>query len=249
MLTSLLDGQVIAQRYGLGLPSVVALHGWGRSAQDWAEVLRSSDALALDLPGFGNSPLPSHVMGSPEYADLVLRALRNVTKTPFTLVGHSFGGRVAAQIAAREPDLIAGLVLTGVPLFRPTVRAKPPLALRSAKTLNRLNLLPTGTVERLRNRYGSADYRATSGVMRGTFVRLVNEDYEAVVSAIATSEIPVSLVWGEYDQEVPVSVGARIKERIGRSDFRVVSGAGHFLDWSISKELRFAINDLSTTHH
>ena len=38
------------------------------------------------------------------------------------LVGHSFGGRVAVRLAATNPELVRGLVLTGVPLLRPRDR-------------------------------------------------------------------------------------------------------------------------------
>ena len=250
MLTSLLDGQVMAERYGSGPPAVVALHGWGRNASDWGEVLRGEDALALDLPGFGNTPAPDAVWGSPEYAELVLRAVTSVAAAPFTLVGHSFGGRVAVQIAAGHPELVAGLVLTGVPLYRRAAPAKPPPAFRAAKALHRAGLISEAFMDRMRNRYGSADYRATSGVMRSVFVKVVNETYDAPIAKIAGASVPVSLVWGEQDQEVPLSVAQRAHAAIEGSALRVVPGAGHLLEAALRTELQTAIaqSKASTTH-
>ena len=231
----------MAERHGRGQPSVVALHGWGRSGSDWNTVLRSEDALAIDLPGHGNTPVPDSVWGSDEYAELVLQAITAHTSGPVTLVGHSFGGRVAARIAAAHPERVAALVLTGAPLYRRGAPAKPRATFRMAKRLNQAGLLPDSVVDKMRNKYGSPDYRATSGTMRSVFVKLVNEDYQESIARIARARVPVFLIWGEHDTEVPVAVAARIHEAIGSSVLRVVPGAGHLLDPALADELRSAI--------
>jgi len=231
----------MAERHGRGQPSVVALHGWGRNSSDWNNALRGQDALALDLPGFGNTPAPDSAWGSDEYAALVVEAIAAETSTPLTLVGHSFGGRVAVRIAAAHPELIATLVLTGAPLYRRSAPAKPPAAFRIAKRMNRAGLISDGFMDRMRNRYGSPDYRATSGVMRSVFVKLVNEDYQDSIAKIAHARVPVTLVWGEHDTEAPVSVAERVNAAIKDSVLRVVPGAGHLLDAALSAELRSVI--------
>jgi pimeloyl-ACP methyl ester carboxylesterase len=243
MLTSLLDGRIMAARHGSGPPAVVALHGWARDSSDWGDVLRGEDALALDLPGFGNTPGPDTAWGTPEYADVVVDAIRGVAVTPFILVGHSFGGRVAVRIAARHPELVAGLVLTGVPLYRRAAPAKPRPTFRAAKMLHRAGFLSDALMDRMRHRYGSADYRATSGVMRALFIKVINENYDAPITAIGASEVPVFLVWGEHDKEVPLSVASRIHAAIGGSTLRVAPGAGHLLDRGLCRELKTAIAD------
>jgi pimeloyl-ACP methyl ester carboxylesterase len=242
MLTSLLGGRIMAARHGSGPPSVIALHGWSRNSSDWDDVLRGEDALALDLPGFGNTPVPDEAWGTPEYADAVVAAICNVAATPFTLVGHSFGGRVAVQIAASRPELVAGLVLTGAPLYRHAL-TKPPATFRAAKVLYRAGILSDALMDRMRYRYGSADYRAASGVMRTLFVKVINESYDAPITAICASGVPVFLVWGEHDQEVPLSVASRIHAAVDGSTLRVVPGANHLLDRELREELKTAIAD------
>ena len=49
MLTTLLDGQVMAEKHGSGSPRVLAMHGWARTRHDWAPVLGGYDAVAVDL--------------------------------------------------------------------------------------------------------------------------------------------------------------------------------------------------------
>src|ERR1700729_3603511 len=57
---------------------------------------------------------------------------------------------------------------------------------------------------------GSADYRASSGTMRGTLVRLVNEDLRDLLPQV---HVPVLLIWGEQDTETPIDDG-RLMERL-----------------------------------
>lgn len=254
MLTSLLNGRMMADRHGSDSPSIVALHGWARDSSDWNATLRGYDALALDLPGFGNTPAPAAAIGSPGYAELVIEALDALAAgagdaaKPVVLMGHSFGGRVAIHVAARRPDLVAGLILTGVPLFRRDgAAAKSPAVFRAARALNRRGLIADAVMDRMRDRYGSPDYRASSGVMRSVFVTVVNETYDGPVATVAASGIPVWLVWGERDTEAPVSVANRIHEKMERSALRVVPGSGHLIDAALSDALRAAVADCTSS--
>lgn len=237
----------MAERFGQGKPSVVALHGWGRDSSDWNRTLREHDALALNLPGFGNSPAPEVPWGSPEYADLTLKSIAGMVTEPFVLVGHSFGGRVAVHVAAQRPDLVSALVLTGVPLHRQNAPHKAPLAFRAAKALHKAHLVSDEVMDKYRNKFGSPDYRATSGVMRSIFVTLVNEDYQAAIETISASGIPTYLVWGEHDAEAPTAIATWVLHEIKGSTLRIVSDAGHLLNQSLSTELESAITDATNS--
>ena len=94
------------------------------------------------------------------------------------LVGHSFGGRVAVRLAATSPELVRGIVLTGVPLLRPeTPAAKPALGFRVLRFLNKWDFISNDLMEKERRKRGSADYRAAEGELREVLVKAVNEDY------------------------------------------------------------------------
>lgn len=75
---------------------------------------------------------------------------------------------------------------------------------------------------------GSRDYR-NAGKLRGTFVKVVNEDLRQYLPHIKS---PVLLVWGELDRETPVSDGRLMKDLIPHAQLNVIQGAGHhcFLD-------------------
>lgn len=247
MLTSFASGTMFGSRYGSGRPWLVALHGWARTHSDFDGVFgRSSadgpeDALAVDLPGFGATPAPPVGWGSAEYAASLEPLLAEVAADlggPVVVVGHSFGGRVAAVVAASRPDLVKGLVLTGVPLLRREgPRPAPAVAYRVARTANRMGLIGDARMEMFRRRYGSADYRRATGTVRDSFVRLVNEDYRDVLANISC---PVELVWGSRDDQVPLEVARRVAEMVPTAALTECEGVGHLLPLEDPARLRAA---------
>ncbi|MGY1604699.1 alpha/beta fold hydrolase [Geodermatophilus sp. SYSU D00815] len=235
MLVSLLDDRYVAERFGRGPDRVLALHGWGRTRDDWAPVLSGLDALALDLRGFGSSPAPGEGWGTEEYAEDLVPLVESLDRP--VLVGHSFGGRVAARLTARHPELVGGLLLTGVPLVRrDTGRRKPPLGYRAAKLAHRVGVLGEVRMEAARRKYGSADYKAAEGVLRAVLVRTVNETYDDVLARLREFHGPVELVWGEHDTAAPLDTARQIAERTGGT-LTVVDGSAHLLDAALAKAI------------
>lgn len=241
MLTTFAAGRLFAERFGSNPPTVLALHGWGRDRQDFSTVLAHLDALALDLPGFGLSPAPLDVWGTSEYAENLLPILEQCSGAPI-LVGHSFGGRVAVRAAANFPELIGGLVLTGVPLVRQSATPPvPPLAVRVSKVFQRWHLASDRLVERLRDKYGSADYRAAHGIMRKILVRVVNENYEEDLRRIRCR---VEMVWGSADKEASPEIAKLASKIIANNKLEILPGVGHLLPVSAPQQLRAAVDRL-----
>ncbi|HEX4218656.1 MAG TPA: alpha/beta hydrolase, partial [Acidimicrobiales bacterium] len=155
--------------------------------------------------------------------------------------GHSFGGRVALYLPGLLPGRIERLVLTGVPLLdREGRRRRPKLAFRMGRRLNGLGVISDSRMESLRNKYGSPDYRAAQGVMRQVFVRLLSEQY---ASQLEDLTIPVTLLWGADDTEVPVEVAERAATLMASPKLIVRPGAGHLTPTEIPSALRGAILD------
>lgn len=245
MLRALADGALFGERWGDGPPGVLALHGWGRTHADFSRALAPGEdlpaVLAVDLPGFGATPAPPEPWGSGDYAECVaglFRAGGDVTP-PAVVVGHSFGGRVAAALAARHPELVAALVLTGVPLLsRPGGRRRPPAGYRVVRALHRAGLVGEARMEQARQRHGSPDYRNAQGVMRGVLVRVVGERYDDEIAAI---RCPVELVWADDDTEAPWAVAEQLAERLGDASLTACRGAGHLTPLSAPDAVRAAV--------
>ena len=241
MLKSFAGGRLLGAFHGTPPPRVVALHGWGRTHRDFDAVLAGLDALALDLPGFGATPPPDEPWGAEQYAAAVLPVLEGADE-PVVVVGHSFGGRVAVHLGASHPERIRALVLTGVPLLRPpgATRRKPAAAFRVARALHRRGLLGDARMEALRQRYGSADYRAAQGVMRAVHVTAVNETYEAELRSL---RCPVELLWGGADTDVPPAVAEAAAALVpdGRARVTILDGVGHLVPTAAPDAVRAAV--------
>jgi pimeloyl-ACP methyl ester carboxylesterase len=221
---------------------VVGLHGWRRSRGDITRCLAGIDSVAFDLPGFGASPPPAKPMGAAGYAELVVNAVGELTRDPVVMLGHSFGGRVAVCAAAQYPDRVRALVLTGVPLLRPSAMTRPRFRFRLARTLNRWSLVSDARMERLRQQYGSDDYRQATGVMRAVLVRVVNESYEKELGRLTC---PVELVWGQRDTAAPLATAEQALPLIARGNLTVLEGVGHDTPAEAPDQLRAIVTQLS----
>ena len=232
MLKSFAGGRLFGATWGSSPATVLALHGWRRSHTDFDPVMALAGpavaAVALDLSGFGATPPPPEAWGSPEYAEAVAAVFEaSVLAERVTVVGHSFGGRVALHLATLVPDRIGRMVLTGVPLLdRSDRRSQVPTPYRVARRLHRWGLLGDERMEALRQRHGSPDYRAASGVMRDVFVRVLHEDYHEAMAGISC---PVELVWGTADTETPLEVAQRAVGLFASASLTVLDGVGHLV--------------------
>ncbi|HEU4480453.1 MAG TPA: alpha/beta hydrolase [Actinomycetota bacterium] len=215
---------------GSGTP-VVVLHGWGGRIESMAPVLRclmgEHRVVALDLPGFGDSPLPAGVWGTPDYAAFVRDALKDLGIERAHFVGHSYGAKTSLYLAATHPDLVDKLVLAGSSGLRtpPSLQARMKrLVSKGARFAGKLG--PAGRALRARvyERIASQDYR-DAGELRPILVRVVNEDLTNALPRVGSSTL---LVWGTEDDAAPVA-HARIMERsIPDAGLVLFEGAGHF---------------------
>ena len=225
-------------------PKVLALHGWGRRGKDFAVSLEGLDAIALDLPGFGMSPAPVEVMGAEDYARFIEPLLDEFSDPP-VVVGHSFGGRVALCLAARNPNRVGPLILIGTPIVRVTPLRRPSLSYRLIRACARWGMISEDRLERERQRRGSADYRAATGVMRQILVRVVGEEYESQLRALGS---PVHLVWGATDEEVPRTVAELAADLItdagGEVELRVLPEVGHHVPVEAPGALRAVVDEV-----
>lgn len=224
---------------------VVALPGWMRTVSDFRSVLDDLPAMALDFPGFGgvNEPPPT-AWSTFDYACSILPALEELPG-PAVFLGHSFGGRVALQIAASRPDLVRAVVLTGVPQLCARQPTKPSAQLRAVRLLRKAGLLSERRLEEWKKRHGSEDYRRAAGVMRDILVKAVNENYEDQLRGL---KVPTEFIWGDADSMVPVSEATRAIRLVpeGLGSLTVLEGVGHLTPLESPLTLRAAVSRLCT---
>lgn len=247
MLKSFAGGRVFGASWGSGAATVVALHGWQRTHHDFSAVFEdpafagAHAAIGLDLFGFGATPPPPEPWGAEEYAHHLLPLFDGADGLAqrVTIVGHSFGGRVAVRLAAMVPDRIDRLVLTGAPLLvRERPKASPSLSFRVGRFLHRRGLVGDDRMEALRQRHGSPDYRAAQGVMRGVFVKELAERASHGAEDLVALDCRVDLVWGAEDTEVPVEVAERARGLLRSSTLLTLPGVGHLTPTEAPAALR-----------
>lgn len=213
-----------------GAPELVWGHGWGHSHASLTPLAEAmagrADSLLVDFPGFGASPPPPAAWGTEHYADAIAEWLGGLPARRRLWIGHSFGCRVGLRLAARHPGAVSGLFLiaaAGLPPHRSLAarlkRLPRRLAFRALRAMT-----PEGPArDRLRERYGSADYR-NAGAMRPVLVQAVNEDQSEVARSI---RLPVVLVHGAADSESPPEIAARLHALIPGSRLNLLRGFDH----------------------
>lgn len=114
-------GPIAYRRGGSGLP-IVLIHGWGGSSRYWmgafVTLAEHYHVVALDLPGFGDSPPPRGPATLATMAGVVRSAIAALGLGPVALGGHSLGASVALLLADGCPDLVKRLALVSFGLPR-----------------------------------------------------------------------------------------------------------------------------------
>ncbi|MCF6293438.1 MAG: acetoin dehydrogenase dihydrolipoyllysine-residue acetyltransferase subunit [Robiginitomaculum sp.] len=110
------DGQFLHYTsVGEGAASVLLIHGFGGNLSSWggAPLALSTDyrVISVELPGHGTSSKQVMHGGSKDFADLFFAFLDRLGVGEISLVGHSLGGSIAAQMARLEPSRIKSLSL------------------------------------------------------------------------------------------------------------------------------------------
>ncbi len=217
--------------------ALIFLHGWRSQKEIWNAIMASSqlsalteqvskfNCIAIDFPGFGKSQLPSKPFGIAEYAKIVELFIEKLELKNVTLIGHSFGGRVAIKLAASCPKHIGRLVLVDSAGFAMGASKKKLLGL-SAKFIK--PFFKPQFMQPLRKSIykaiGAEDY-VTTPELQKTFVKIVTEDLTADMTHIIC---PALLVFGQADVDTPVSFGERMQKLIPQAKLIILNDAGHF---------------------
>jgi pimeloyl-ACP methyl ester carboxylesterase len=119
---------------------VVFIHGLGGQWQNWIENIPRAAlerrTVAIDLPGFGLSPMPPERITISGYADVVEAACSDLGLGAVAVVGNSMGGFVGAELAIRHPERVERLMLVSAAGITTTDLYRGPMsALARAATM------------------------------------------------------------------------------------------------------------------
>lgn len=206
--------------------SVIVLHGWKRSLNDWREVAKelskNKKIILVDLPGFGNSSVPKTPFDTYDYANLVLKIIEKLELKKVTLMGHSVGGKIAIAAGSQNKDLEKLIVVD------PSGINKRSFSVKVKSVTNKflkpgMFLFPEKVRKLILDLMTSEDYRS-SGKMKDIFKKIVVQNVSEDAKKI---KIPTLIVWGDKDKEVPVSTAKDLKKLISHSTVRIVWNTEH----------------------
>jgi len=230
-------------------PPILFLHGLGGNWQNWLENLpraaQERRTIALDLPGFGTSPMPSEEISISLYARLVDELLERLGIGSAVIVGNSMGGFVSADLAINYPARVERLVLAAAAgISVTTLRRRPTLTffrvngLISAVTLARSHAVIARP--RLRHALLSTVIRHPSRLRADVLLEIMPGSnapgfmpaLEALLDYDFTDRLdevgcPTLLVWGREDILVPVADAEEFERRLPDAHKVVFDETGH----------------------
>ncbi len=234
---------------------VVLLHGWSSSWFALSPLLpmlsKRFSCIAIDLPGYGNSPPLNGRTTIPAYADLVATLIREVTDKPVVLVGHSMGGMTSLTLAQRYPMLVERMVLlcptiTGKLSTRINMSISPitffeqfPIANRITSALDPHLLSVTDWLMRpvsFADRSGitEQDYKRLRADARRPGQGRVRSDCfwamrkNNLSGSLGQIEAPSLVLWGAEDNTVPLRDAGVIADEYPHADLRIIPKASHW---------------------
>jgi len=222
------DSAITVLEEGAG-PPLLVLHDELGDAQwrPWqAELARERRLVIPMLPGFGGSPQVEWISSVRDLAGFVARLLRELGLERLDVVGLSFGGWLAAEMAANRPETFARLVLVAPLGIRPREGEIRDLFLMSTPEYLR------ASVEREASAAELADGRAPEAIeeARAEVARIAWSPYmhnPSLPHLLRGVGAPAMVVWGEADAIIPASTARQYSEAMPHATVEIISGCGH----------------------
>lgn len=231
-------------------PPIILIHGFTASTLVWSEVLlpiaeAGFRVIAVDLMGFGFSDKPrAHDYTIENHARMIIGLMDELGLERATLVGSSYGGAVAATCALSHADRVERLVMVGA-VSNDDIKRRPLMRLAASPVMGELIsplLLDLRWMIKRhlqKNIVGNSGWfdekrvaayhlplraadtqRAALSMLRGWSANRIREKAHLIKQ-------PVLIVWGEQDQEIPLSDGQRLLEEIEGARLIVFRRCGH----------------------
>lgn len=214
--------------------TLIIIPGWGSDKEKWHEFVQRMKAYiaveVIELPCFGNEPCPQSVWGVEEYAQFVKQKIEHYA-SPIVL-GHSFGGAVAAQLVASYPHTVQKLILVGAAIIRPKKTIKRNLFLAVAKIGKCIFQLPIlhkhiyRAKKILYKAADSPDYEKTIGKTREIYKKIIRQDIRDILPNIKQETI---IIWGEYDSYTPIKQMHVIQKLMPHAKVKIIKSGTHGL--------------------
>jgi pimeloyl-ACP methyl ester carboxylesterase len=206
-------------------PPIVCLHGAGgpRISPGYELLARRHRVVAFEVPGFGASPANDRSSSIEELAGTMRRAVAALGLSSPSLLGNSFGGRLALWMAVQEPERLASLVLVAPAAILPERRdgqGGPPTS----------PSLLYAHPERIPAWWPPAD-PAVTAKQQALVRRLAGPARSPELEArMAELPVPTLVLFGTSDRVIPSEMGRHYRAILPKCHLVLVYDAGHVVD-------------------
>ena len=224
-------------KVGAGFP-VLIIPGWGTTIDTYLPLINSlstySTVYCLDMPGFGSSEEPNKSWNVDNYVTFVINFIKNQNINELNLIGHSNGGRIIIKLMSHPSlsfkvnkiTLIGSAGIVHEKTLHQKIKIKTYKILKTFLQFKPIKTIFPNLLVKLKNHFGSADYKNASPIMKDTLVKLVNEDVKSYLPNINS---PTLLIWGENDTATPISDGELMEKLIPDAGLVKIKNCSHYV--------------------
>jgi len=220
---------------------ILFIHGLGSSADRWLGIPDALSAnfhtVALDLPGFGKSDKPTTMDYTIEnFRKTIVDFINTINDGKTSIVGHSLGGYIAAEVTIQNNSQVESLVLidsSGM-LKKPTPLLEEYLKAAMNPTKDKVRKvfeqmvadparIPSKLVEGFISRINlpNAKYAFKSTLQNSANTQIGLGQLKLI------ENIPTLILWGAEDKVIPTEHSRLFKEAISNSQIKIIQDAGH----------------------
>ncbi|TVZ41482.1 pimeloyl-ACP methyl ester carboxylesterase [Alteromonadaceae bacterium 2753L.S.0a.02] len=230
-------------------PTLLLIHGLGQNGlRDWLNVVPEFEnryhIVALDLPGFGLSPVVPGKYSPTNYALVAHQIALAFGLKNYTVIGHSMGGAVALRYASMfAPELQQLVLVDAAGILERTAFLKHAVEFPaklyglpdiSVKWIAGVEQFGQSILETVTSWPDGLEYiRKFQYAWNKTLARNPNMNaataliYEDFAVAAHETAVPTSIIWGENDGVTPMRTGIMLNSTLKQSSLHTVAGSGH----------------------
>jgi pimeloyl-ACP methyl ester carboxylesterase len=241
--------RIAYEREGAGRP-IVFLHGFFGDHRVWRRQRELADQytfVAWDAPGCGASAIAPEGIRMPEFTDLLAEFIDRLGLAQPHLVGNSFGGTLALQLASRHPELARSVV--GIDTYAGWSGSFNPevVVQRLAASLPDVDLPPDQVAAKWVTGFVTPDTpEPIQDEVRSIIADFKPRGMRTMIQALAEADlrkelkdlhVPTLLVWGAQDVRSPITVAHDLQARIEGSRLVIFERAGHLAQVEAAERL------------
>ena len=217
--------------------NVLILPGWGTTINTYMSMINEISTYAtvycLDMPGFGESDEPKQRWNLDEFIDFVIKFIKSQDIKELELIGHSNGGRIIIKLISKKLDFkVNKIILMGSAGIVHKKSFSQKAKIRSFKIGKKIlgckliKVIFPNALDKFKNKFGSADYKNASPIMKACMVSLINEDLKEYLPNI---KVPTLLIWGEKDTATPIEDAVLMEKTIPNAGLVKVENCSHYV--------------------